>query len=185
MENQTRRCPEPSCSFFNQVLPHNAKICPMCGFPLGQVLESPARATQGTHYSQTSTPSSSPAAAGDHPVRPRLKFFHASEQSFVLLRESGVMGRQNLGSGARPDIDLSNLPNAGVVSRVHAHLYWDVHRQTYMIVDDSRNGSYLNDRLLARGAPHPLNQGDQLQLGQDRLICLQVEFEDGYHDAQN
>jgi FHA domain len=176
MEIQTRRCPEPSCSFFNQILPQNAKICPMCGSPLGQVLEARA---ETPHYAQPSVPlAPQPANHPNHhsAPRPQLKFSHASEQNFILLRESGVIGRQGITNGARPDIDLSNLPHSGVISRVHAHLYWDVERNAYMIVDDSRNGSYLNDELLARGAPRPLRHGDQLQLGQDRLICLQVEL---------
>jgi hypothetical protein len=177
MEIQTRRCPEPSCSFFNQILPQNAKICPMCGSPLGQMLEARAEAT---HYALPSVLISPPIAnhQNNHSsIRPQLKLSHASEKHFILLRESGVIGRQGLGNGTRPDIDLSTLPHAGVISRVHAHLYWDDQRNAYMIVDDSRNGSYLNDELLARGAPRPLNHGDQLQLGQDRLICLQVELD--------
>ncbi len=93
-----------------------------------------------------------------------------------MLRESGAIGRQSLANGMRPEIDLTALPHAGIISRTHAHLYWDVVQQAYMIVDDSRNGSYLNDKLLPRGAPHSLNHGDTLQLGQDRLICLQVEL---------
>jgi hypothetical protein len=177
MEVQTRRCPEPSCSFFNQILPQNAKICPMCGSPLGQILEA---REDTTHYTKPSIPLlPAPANEPNHDLtkpRPQLKFSHASKQDFILLRESGVIGRQGFTNGARPDIDLSNLPHAGVISRVHAHLYWDDPQQTYMIVDDSRNGSYLNDEILARGAPRPLNHGDQLQLGQDRLICLQVEL---------
>jgi FHA domain len=173
MEIQTHRCPEPSCSFFNQVLPHNAKICPMCGTLLAQVLQ-PEKVASAARYVQPLTPSS-PSSVPNTP-RPQLKFLHPSEQSFLLLRDSGVIGRQNLTDGTRPEIDLTSLPHASVVSRAHAHLYWDLQRQTYMIVDDSRNGSYLNDKLLSRGAPHPLNQGDTLQLGQDRLICLQIEL---------
>ncbi len=176
MEIQTHRCPEPSCSFFNQVLPHNAKICPMCGSVLGQALQPSARMESPAYYSQPSNPFSQSASASNHQARPQLKFLHPSQQSFLLVRDSGVIGRQNLANGMRPEIDLTGLPNAGVISRAHAHLYWDSDKQTYMIVDDSRNGSYLNDKLLARGAPHPLNQGDKLQLGQDRLICLQVEL---------
>jgi FHA domain len=175
MKIQTHRCPEPSCSFFNQILPHNAKICPMCGSALEQALQAPARIASAGQYSQPAH-LIQPSSAVDNQVRPQLKFLHPSEQSFLLIRESGVIGRQNLANGTRPEIDLTGLPHAGVISRIHAHLYWDHVQQAYMIVDDSRNGSYLNDRLLARGAPQPLNQGDKLQLGQDRLIFLQVEL---------
>ncbi|MEH2258109.1 FHA domain-containing protein [Nostoc sp.] len=177
MAIQTHRCPEPSCSFFNQVLPHNANICPMCGTSLAQAVQPPpAMVASAARYAQTSAPLPQFSSTINNQERPQLKLLHPSEQSFLLLRESGVIGRQNLSNGMRPEIDLTGLPHAGIVSRTHAHLYWDLARQAYMIVDDSLNGSYLNDKLLPRGAPHPLSHGDKLQLGQERLICLQVEL---------
>lgn len=176
MAIQTHRCPEPSCSFFNQVLPQNAKICPMCGTSLAQAVQSPATVDKAAHYGQTSTSSSQLSSTINNQKRPQLKLLHSSEQNFILLRESGIIGRQNLANGTRPEIDLTGLPNAGIISRTHAYLYWDFAQQAYMIVDDSRNGSYLNDKLLPRGAPHLLSHGDKLQLGQNRLICLQVEL---------
>ena len=230
------RCPEPSCSFFNQVLPHNAKICPMCGTSLAQAVQTPA-VVASTYHARTSTPSrsersgetprrrkdgayefrrattgftgcggdlrtrplteSAPTQGNAHQDKPRLfkagycspqhsstinnqerpqlKLLHQSK-NFVLHRESGVIGRQSLGSDIRPDIDLTGLPHAGIISRTHAHLYWDIDRKAYMIVDDSRNGSYLNDNLLHRGTPYLLSHSDKLQLGQDGLICLQIEL---------
>ncbi|MEH2286424.1 FHA domain-containing protein [Nostoc sp.] len=177
MAIQTHRCPEPSCSFFNQVLPHNANICPMCGTSLAQAVQPPPTMVgSAARYAQTSAPSSQFSSTINNQKRPQLKLLHPSEQSFLLLRESGIIGRQNISNGMRPEIDLTGLPHAGIVSRTHAHLYWDLVRQAYMIVDDSLNGSYLNDKLLPRGAPHPLSHGDKLQLGQERLICLQVEL---------
>lgn len=175
---QTHRCPEPSCSFFNQVLPHNAKICPMCGTSLAQAVQPPAMVASAARYAQASAPSPQRSSTINRQERPQLKLLHSSDQSFLLLRESGTIGRQSLANGMRPEIDLTGLPHAGIISRNHAHLYWDVAQQAYMIVDDSRNGSYLNDKLLARGAPHSLSHGDKLQLGQERLICLQVELSD-------
>ena len=173
---QTHRCAEPSCSFFNQVLPHNAKICPMCGTSLAQVIQPPAMVASTAHHAQTSTPSPQRSSTINNQERPQLRLLHQSKQSFVLLRESGVIGRQSVANDMRPDIDLIGLPHAGIISRSHAHLYWDIAQKAYMIVDDSRNGSYLNDNLLPRGAPHLLSHGDKLQLGQDKLICLQIEL---------
>jgi hypothetical protein len=168
----THRCPEPSCSFFNQVLPHNAKVCPMCGTPLGQAVQSPVETGR---YSSGPLPKSAPSVA-IQADRPQLQLHHPSGPNFVLIRDSGVIGRQNLTNGTRPEIDLTGLPHAEVISRTHAHLFWDEQRSSYMVIDDSRNGSYLNGELLPRGAPHPICQGDELQLGQDRLICLRVKL---------
>lgn len=177
METHIHRCPEPSCTFFNQVLPHNAKVCPMCGTLLAQVIQPQAFAGSTTHHRRPfSSPSQPCVESNGHQQRPQLKLLHPSGQSFLLLRESGVIGRQNQVNGTRPEIDLTGLPHASVVSRSHAHLYWDNRQQTYMLIDDSRNGSYINGKLLARGAPHPLQKGDELQLGQEQLICLQVEL---------
>ncbi|PZD70866.1 hypothetical protein C1752_08860 [Acaryochloris thomasi RCC1774] len=170
----THRCPEPSCSFFNQVLPHNAKVCPMCGTPLGQAVQTLPE-TRNSYPQPFSLPTQSADIPVDQP-RPQIQLHHASGASFVLIRESGIIGRQNSTSGTRPEIDLTNVPHAGVISRTHAHLFWDAGQSTYMVIDDSRNGSYLNGELLSRGAPHPIHQGDELQLGQDRLICLQIEL---------
>ncbi len=177
MKAHIHRCPEPSCSFFNQVLPHNAKVCPMCGTTLEQAVQAPpSRVESSDHYSQSFIPPSQSSTERNVQPRPQLKLFHPNGQSFLLLRESGVIGRQNQANGTRPEIDLSGLPHANVVSRSHAQLYWDEHQKTYMVIDDSRNGSYLNGKLLARGAPHPLQRGDELQLGQEQLIRLQVEL---------
>lgn len=177
METLVHRCPEPSCSFFNQVLPRNAKICPMCGNTLGQVLqESLVRVSSASQSFHSAAPNSPSSSGKNDQARPQLKFLHSSGQTFILLRESGIIGRQNMANGIRPDIDLTDLPQSGVISRSHAHLYWDIEQQAYMIVDDSRNGSYLNGKLLSRGAPHTLNNGDELQLGQDRLICLHIDL---------
>jgi pSer/pThr/pTyr-binding forkhead associated (FHA) protein len=177
METLVHRCPEPSCSFFNQVLPRNAKICPMCGNTLGQALQASfVRVSDVNQSFHHATPNSQSSPGNNAQVRPQLKFLHPSGQSFILLREAGVIGRQNVANGTRPEIDLTGLPQSGVISRSHAHLYWDIEKQAYMIVDDSRNGSYLNGKLLSRGAPHALQKADELQLGQDRLIYLQVEL---------
>ena len=173
---KTHRCPEPSCSFFNQVLPHNAKICPMCGTSLAQAVQPPAMVASTAYHAQTFTPSPQHSSTINSQKRPQLKLLHQSKKSFVLHKESGVIGRQSLGNNMRPDIDLTELPHAGILSRTHAHLYWDTAQKAYMIVDDSRNGSYLNNNLLPRGVPYSLTHSDILQLGQDRLICLQVEF---------
>ena len=131
---KTHRCPEPSCSFFNQVLPHNAKICPMCGTSLAQAVQSPAMVAS-TYHAQTSTSSPQGLSTTNSQKRPQLKLLHPSKQSFVLLRESGVIGRQSQGNDLRPDIDLTVLPHAGIISRTHAHLYWDIAQKAYMIVD--------------------------------------------------
>ena len=148
----------------------------MCGTSLAQAVQPPTTVVSTPYHTQTFTPSSQHLSTINSQEHPQLKLLHQSKKSFVLYKESGVIGRQSIGNSIRPDIDLTGLPNAGIISRTHAHLYWDVAQKAYMIVDDSRNGSYLNNNLLFRGVPYPLSHSDKLQLGQDGLICLQVEL---------
>lgn len=168
------RCPEPSCVFFNRILPNNAKVCPMCGTSLGTVGESQVSSTS------TAQPSTPQSQAGQPPrassFRPRLKLSHPGGKDFYLSGEAGIVGRRDRASGKVPEIDLSGIPNEGVVSRSHAHLYWDKSQHAYMIVDSSRNGSYLNGNLLTPGSSYRLNHGDELQLGQNQLVRLKASL---------
>ena len=70
------RCSNPSCEYFNRVLPSNAKACPMCGTSLGNALAqsvapaAPLAAIPATPAppkftpAPPVTPSAPPAAAG-------------------------------------------------------------------------------------------------------------------------
>lgn len=171
------RCPEPSCSFFNRILPNNAKVCPMCGTHLGQMVETMTPISlahqQPTFVSKSSESSSTSSVSAS---RPRLKFTHPNGQDFYLLGEYGILGRSNPQNNSVPEIDLTGVPHDKIVSRSHARLYWDEQHQTYMIIDDSRNGSYLNGNLLAPGSCYPLSHGNELQLGQEKLVCLKVQL---------
>ncbi|MBD2308740.1 FHA domain-containing protein [Chroococcidiopsis sp. FACHB-1243] len=148
----------------------------MCGTPLGSVGESQA-ASQAA-----SMPATQPSTAQPQPpppvksnsLRPQLKLSHPSGKDFYLSGETGIVGRRNRASDKAPEIDLSGLPDEGVVSRAHARLAWDKSQHAYTIVDSSRNGSYLNGNLLTPGSSYRLNHGDELQLGQNQLVRLKV-----------
>ena len=168
------RCPEPSCAFFNRTLPNNAKVCPMCGTVLGAVVEPPPPAP-----TPTPTPTPIPAPPVSSPVREntlrsKLKFSLVGGREFYVSGETATIGRG--GGSAAPDVDLTGIPNESVVSRAHARVYWDQAQTAYMLVDTSRNGCYLNGKLLTPGTSYRLNQGDEVQLGQNHLVYLKVEF---------
>ena len=70
-----------------------------------------------------------------------------------------------------PDIDLSILPNADVVSRVHARIVID--HQGYFLEDlGSSNGTYINDRCLSTGESYLLTKGDRFVLGKNNLVSF-------------
>lgn len=71
--------------------------------------------------------------------------------------------------GAYPDLDLSHLPQAEIVSRSHALIRY--HRGQYYIEDtNSSNGTYVNNQLLVPGRHYPLKHNDCIALGKGNLV---------------
>jgi len=205
------RCPNPTCEYFNRALPNNAKVCPWCSTPLGNIIaptsnrsnpsqqpipQQPLRPPQPvpppptpppqpnyqppvdypTDYQprppiQPITPAYTPPAA---PRLPILKLIHSSGREFQWSGEAGFIGRRSQTMTIPPEIDLSSIPNEGVVSRRHARVSWDWSQNSYMIIDMSTNGIYLNGTPLSPGVPYRLLNGDSLQFGQDNLVRFAV-----------
>ncbi len=70
-----------------------------------------------------------------------------------------------------PDLDVSGLPNADVVSRVHA----DIRNEAGIFyIEDvgSSNGTYLNYTALPPGNRHRLRPGDRISLGKGDLVTF-------------
>ena len=234
------RCPNPDCEYFNRALPNNAKVCPWCSTPLGNVVpaapENPPAQQQPYEqqpyeqqpyeqqpyeqqpyeqqpyeqqpYEQQpwqplpqqpyrqppQQPYRQPPPGYDEtnyqqlpyvppvpqqptgPKLPVLKLMHSSGREFSLCAESGSIGRRTQSMPVPPEIDLSGIPEEGIVSRRHARIFWDWSQNTYMIVDTSKNGMYLNGNLLNSGVSYRLLNGDALQLGQDNLIAFKVSI---------
>lgn len=194
------RCPNPSCEYFNRVLPSNAKVCPMCGTALGNaiasvpptpvapsppptappapppVIETPAYAPalDRTQYQPRASlvPSTPIPPAADR--IPLLKLVHSSGHEYNLFGEAGFIGRRSPSKQVPPEIDLSGIPGEDIISRHHARVAWDAAQIAYTIVDLSTNGIYLNGTLLTAGVQYRLVNGDTLQLGQENLVNFQV-----------
>jgi len=109
------------------------------------------------------TPESGKAAA--------LSVIMSSSGRKVSLPAGGeaVLGRLDATRGVFPDVDLT--PDGGLeggVSRRHAR----VHQQkSQFFIEDlgSANGTFLNGQRLTPYLPHPLRDGDEVQLGRVRL----------------
>jgi len=80
-----------------------------------------------------------------------------------------VIGREDPVSGVFPDIDLTyHGGDEGGVSRRHARIF--VHGTQFFIEDlNSTNSTYVNQQRLTPGQPHPLNTGDEIQVGRLKL----------------
>jgi pSer/pThr/pTyr-binding forkhead associated (FHA) protein len=80
-----------------------------------------------------------------------------------------TIGREDPVSNVFPDIDLTDHggDEAGV-SREHARI--TVQGSQISIEDlNSTNFTYVNQQKLTAGQPHPLNDGDEIRLGQLKL----------------
>jgi pSer/pThr/pTyr-binding forkhead associated (FHA) protein len=70
-----------------------------------------------------------------------------------------------------PDINVGILPNAEVVSRVHAAIHLE--RTQYFVEDmGSANGTYVNNVPLMPGAKQRLRVGDRISLGKGDLVTF-------------
>jgi len=94
-----------------------------------------------------------------------LELFHVqTDTSFALLPtlttiRIGKPKNQFLG-----DINVSNLPNANFVSRLHAEI--QIEKNIYYLVDvESSNGTFLNNIRLEEKKRYRLNLGDKIDLG--------------------
>jgi hypothetical protein len=196
------KCSNSGCEYFNRLLPNNMECCPGCGRPLGNVIAAPAQSTpppqprpippqpqpispqpqpvssEYTDYQPRSPYFQPTPAQPPRPVRPLLKLIHVTTgREFRFPGEEGYIGRRSQIHGTVPDIDLVGIPNEGVVSRSHARIFWDWTQSAYMILDTSRNGSFLNGNLLSQGVNHRLSNGDSLQLGQEGMVRFTVVVE--------
>jgi pSer/pThr/pTyr-binding forkhead associated (FHA) protein len=71
-----------------------------------------------------------------------------------------------------PDIDISNLPNADVVSRVHFKI--SVEEGRFYFIEDlgSANGTYLNRTFLTPQTRRQLKPTDKIDLGKDNNVTF-------------
>ncbi len=80
-----------------------------------------------------------------------------------------IIGREDAASNVSPDIDLlEHGGEEGGVSRRHARIF--VQDNQIFIEDlNSTNYTYVNQQMLVPEQPHPLNDGDEIQLGRVKL----------------
>ncbi|MFQ3582396.1 MAG: protein kinase [Chloracidobacterium sp.] len=89
--------------------------------------------------------------------------------AYELVKESLLLGRTDPHTGNFPEIDLTPHDFETKVSRRHARLFQEGGR--FFIEDlSSVNGTFLNGstRLIPK-TPHPLQDGDELKLGETRV----------------
>ncbi|WP_017655825.1 FHA domain-containing protein [Fortiea contorta] len=105
-----------------------------------------------------------------------LELFHVQTgNSFELPATFQVIHIGKPNEETPPDIDVSALPNADVVSRVHAQIRVD--GSNYFIEDwGSSNGTFLNDTKLEAITPYQLKLGDKIDLGQGSQVSFIFQY---------
>ena len=110
---------------------------------------------------------------------PILTLIHnESGQKFILPSNAETIYIGRLNEDIPVDVDLSKLPNADVVSRVHCSIHNDF--QGYYIEDaGSINGTFLNNEEIKTGARYrkELKSGDLITLGRNRQVKLTFKVE--------
>ena len=116
------------------------------------------------------------ASAMLHTSRPTAKLVVAGttelDASFILQKESNLLGRTDPHSNIFPEIDLSRFDPETKVSRRHARIWLE--GETYLVEDlGSVNGTVINDSVrLAPRQPRVLDSGDKLRVGETTLHFL-------------
>lgn len=80
-----------------------------------------------------------------------------------------IIGREDPVSGIFPEVDLTDHGgDEGGVSRRHARIFMQG-AQVFIEDLNSTNYTYVNQQRLTPGQPHPLNNGDEVRVGQVKL----------------
>lgn len=116
------------------------------------------------------------ASAMLHAVRPTAKLVVTGttelDASFILQKDSNLLGRTDPHSNIFPEIDLSRFDPETKVSRRHARIWLE--GETFLVEDlGSVNGTVINDSVrLAPRQPRVLDSGDKLRVGETTLHFL-------------
>src|SRR6266849_797135 len=111
-----------------------------------------------------------------HAVRPTAKLVVAGttelDASFILKKDSNLLGRTDPHSNIFPEIDLSRFDPETKVSRRHARIWLE--GETFLVEDlGSVNGTVINDSVrLAPRQPRVLDSGDKLRVGETTLYLV-------------
>ena len=111
-----------------------------------------------------------------HTSRPTAKLVVTGttelDASFILQKDSNLLGRTDPHSNIFPEIDLSRFDPETKVSRRHARIWLE--GETFLVEDlGSVNGTVINDSVrLAPRQPRVLDSGDKLRVGETTLHFL-------------
>ena len=155
------------CSNCGEQLTPGSNFCDMCGAPVDA-------APQKSIPSETPRSPTLLLSPRDYPLPSVVRGQLVVQETgttlpFPLGKTEVILGRQDPVGDVLPDIDLvDHGGEQGGVSRRHARIF--VQNGQLFIQDlNSTNYTYVNQKPLIPEHPHPINDGDEIQLGQVKL----------------
>jgi len=152
---------------------------------LGQSEQPKIDNAQTSQISQSRSATTQSVAESMARIRNQMGDSYGQQKSSITLNILGVdtpitfydkvqitLGRRNPDTNEHPDVDLSGLSlNAAGISRKHLNL---VYTSGQWFAEDlgSRNGTWLNSKLLMAYQRYKLHDGDQLRTGGISIIVL-------------
>jgi hypothetical protein len=136
--------------------------------------EFPQAETTNPHPENSNATAGEPTPNLQPSTSPYLLHIQSDEViSLPKDRATIMLGKPN--SHHPPDIDLSCLADAEIISRQHALIH--IEGETYYIEDlGSSNGTYVNHTAVARGERQEISSGDVLALGKEDKVTFIFKF---------
>ncbi len=167
------------CGNCGHPLLSNATFCGECGAPYpfeGSTTSEEATPPPGNVSEETSKspspPEKSEVSPGTQIQVQVASLLHVQTDSKIELPQGlGIIHVGKPNEQIPPDLDVSGLPSADVVSRIHA----DIRNEAGIFyIEDvgSSNGTYINYRVLPPGNRHRLRPGDRISLGKGDLVTF-------------
>ena len=144
------------CGFCGGRIAADDVFCAHCG------ARQPLAGVSSSQLLQTPRPTAKLVVAGTTEL----------DASFILQKDSNLLGRTDPHSNIFPEIDLSRFDPETKVSRRHARIWLE--GETFLVEDlGSVNGTVINDSVrLAPRQPRVLDSGDKLRVGETTLHFL-------------
>lgn len=143
-----------------------------------KVLDFTAKTIQLQGPVSTSQPSSLPRPAFPTILQqPIAQLLHVQTNRVIELPEHfQVISIGKSSDRITPEVDLSDLPNSGVVSRFHAQIRFD--GNDYYIQDiNSSNGTYINKYPVIPGVWYKLKSGLRINFGRRDLMAFMFQID--------
>jgi MFS family permease len=109
--------------------------------------------------------------------KPITQLLHVGTDRVIELPEDFQL--INIGKSSDsivPEVDLSDFPNSGFISRVHAQILYDG-EEYYMQDLNSSNGTFINKYPLIPGVWYKLKSGQHISLGRRDAIAFMFQID--------